>query len=119
MVEYFNVTEDGNDFISNKVLTGSKFWIFEGFAKDIIGGDEKPDILVKFSCTYTPNITGEHNFEIFAIGKSKLLIDETEIIDNWTNTSPGDAFLLMELRQKEVAKYLRKIKVIRLRFNII
>jgi hypothetical protein len=39
LVEYFYVTEDGkNDFISSKILTGSKFWIFEGFAKDISWG---------------------------------------------------------------------------------
>ena len=110
LVEYFNVSEDGNDFISSKVLTGSKFWIFEGFAKDIIGSDERPDILVKFSCTYTPNITGEHNFEIFAIGKSKLLIDETEIIDNWTNASPGDAFFAHGTASKRGGKVLKKNK---------
>jgi beta-glucosidase len=110
LVEYFNVTKNGNDFISSKVLSGSKFWIFEGFAKDIIGGDEKPDILVKFSCTYTPNITGKHNFEIFAIGKSKLLIDETEIIDNWTNTSPGDAFFAHGTTSKRGGKVLNKNK---------
>ena len=110
LVEYFNVTENGNDFISSKVLTGSKFWIFEGFAKDIIGFDEKPNILVKFSCTYTPNITGKHNFEIFAIGKSKLLIDETEVIDNWTNTSPGDAFFAHGTTSKRSGKVLKKNK---------
>ena len=51
LVEYFNVTENKNDFISSKVLRGSKFWIFEGFAKDIIGTEDRPDIFVKFSCT--------------------------------------------------------------------
>ena len=110
LVEYFDVADGKNTLISNKVLTGSKFWIFEGFAKDIIGGDEKPDILVKFSCTYTPDITGEHNFEIFAIGKSKLLIDETEIIDNWTNTSPGDAFFAHGTSSKRGSKVLKKDK---------
>jgi beta-glucosidase len=110
LVEYFDVADDKNTLISTKVLTGSKFWIFEGFAKDIIGGNEKPDILVKFSCTYTPNITGEHNFEIFAIGKSKLLIDETEIIDNWTNTSPGDAFFAHGTSSKRGSKLLKKDK---------
>ena len=110
LVEYFDVADGKNTLISNKVLTGSKFWIFEGFAKDIIGGSEKPDILVKFSCTYTPNITGEHNFEIFAIGKSKLLIDETEIIDNWTNTSPGDAFFAHGTSSKRGSKVLEKNK---------
>ena len=110
LVEYFDVADGKNALISNKVLTGSKFWIFEGFAKDIIGGNEKPDILVKFSCTYTPDITGEHNFEIFAIGKSKLLIDETEIIDNWTNPSPGDAFFAHGTTSKRGSKVLNENK---------
>ena len=68
LVEYYDISEGDNNFISSKVLTGSKFWIFEGFAKDIIGEQESPDILVKFSCTYIPDISGEHDFEIFAIG---------------------------------------------------
>jgi len=108
LVEYYDISEGGNNFISSKVLTGSKFWIFEGFAKDIIGEQESPDILVKFSCTYTPDISGEHDFEIFAIGKSKLLIDNKQIIDNWSNPLPGDAFFAHGTSSKRGTSYLEK-----------
>ena len=110
LVEYFNVTDNKNDFISSKVLRGSKFWIFEGFAKDIIGTEDRPDIYVKFSCTYVPDISGEHAFEIFAIGKSKLLINNEEIIDNWTDPLPGDAFFAHGSSPKRGASYLEKDK---------
>ena len=110
LVEYFNVTDNKNDFISSKVLRGSKFWIFEGFAKDIIGTEDRPDIFVKFSCTYVPDISGEHAFEIFAIGKSKLLINNEEIIDNWTDPLPGDAFFAHGSSPKRGASYLEKDK---------
>ena len=110
LVEYFNVTDNRNDFISSKVLRGSKFWIFEGFAKDIIGTEDRPDIFVKFSCTYVPDISGEHAFEIFAIGKSKLLINNKEIIDNWTDPLPGDAFFAHGSSSKRGASHLEKDK---------
>ena len=110
LVEYFNVTDNKNDFISSKVLRGSKFWIFEGFAKDIIGTEDRPDIFVKFSCTYVPDISGEHTFEIFAIGKSKLLINNEEIIDNWTDPLPGDAFFAHGSSSKRGASHLEKDK---------
>ena len=110
VVEYFNVTDNKNDFISSKVLRGSKFWIFEGFAKDIIGTEDRPDIFVKFSCTYVPDISGEHAFEIFAIGKSKLLINNEEIIDNWTDPLPGDAFFAHGSSSKRGASHLEKDK---------
>ena len=110
LVEYFNVTDNKNDFISSKVLRGSKFWIFEGFAKDIIGTEDRPDIFVKFSCTYVPDISGEHAFEIYAIGKSKLLINNEEIIDNWTDPLPGDAFFAHGSSSKRGASHLEKDK---------
>ena len=110
LVEYFNVTDNSNDFISSKVLRGSKFWIFEGFAKDIIGTEDRPDIFVKFSCTYVPDISGEHAFEIFAIGKSKLIINNEEIIDNWTDPLPGDAFFAHGSSSKRGASNLEKDK---------
>ena len=110
LVEYFNVTDNKNDFISSKVLRGSKFWIFEGFAKDIIGTEDRSDIFVKFSCTYVPDISGEHAFEIFAIGKSKLIINNEEIIDNWTDPLPGDAFFAHGSSPKRGASYLEKDK---------
>ena len=92
LVEYF----DGNKFNENLILEerliGSKFWVFEGFAKDVISKKERTNISVKFSCEYSPDISGSHEFEIFGIGQCRLLIDGNELIDNWTSTDPGEAF---------------------------
>ena len=92
LVEYF----DGENFEENLLfkenLRGSKFWVFEGFAKEIIGKEERSKTSVKFSCAYTPDISGEHAFEIFGIGQCRMLIDDVELIDNWNNIEPGEAF---------------------------
>ncbi len=92
LVEYF----DGNNFdknlLFNEYLTGNKFWVFEGFAKEIISKEERSETFVRFSCEYIPNISGKHEFEIFGIGQCRMLIDNVEIIDNWNNIEPGEAF---------------------------
>jgi len=108
LVEYF----DGNQFDKNLILeehlTGSKFWVFEGFAKDVISKEERPNISVKFSCTYKPDISGLHEFEIFGIGKCRLLIDGNELIDNWTSMDPGEAFFTFGSASKKGVINLQK-----------
>jgi len=92
LIEYFDHASNDTDPIHVEYGTGSKFWVFEGFAKEIIAKQERPDIYVKFTCTYVPDISGFHDFELFAIGKSKLLIDEKLVVDNWSQVKQGDAF---------------------------
>ncbi|MDA8607890.1 glycoside hydrolase family 3 C-terminal domain-containing protein [Gammaproteobacteria bacterium] len=108
LVEYF----DGNQFDKNLILeerlTGSKFWVFEGFAKDVISKEERPDISVRFSCTYKPDISGLHEFEIFGIGKCRLLIDGNQLIDNWTSMDPGEAFFTFASASKKGVINLQK-----------
>ena len=108
LVEYF----DGNQFDKNLILeerlTGSKFLVFEGFAKDVISKEERPDISVRFSCTYKPDISGLHEFEIFGIGKCRLLIDGNELIDNWTSMDPGEAFFTFGSASKKGVTNLQK-----------
>ena len=108
LVEYF----DGNQFDKNLILeerlTGSKFWVFEGFAKDVISKEERPDISVRFSCTYKTDISGLHEFEIFGIGKCRLLIDGNELIDNWTSMDPGEAFFTFGSASKKGVINLQK-----------
>ena len=110
LVEYF----DGNQFDKNLILeehlTGSKFWVFEGFAKDVISKEERPDISVRFSCTYKPDISGLHEFEIFGIGKCRLLIDGNELIDNWTSMDPGEAFFTFGSASKKGVTNLQKVE---------
>ena len=92
LVEYFEGSNFDENLLVKEHLIGNKFWVFEGFDKDVIAKFERPDISVRFSCAYTPDISGQHEFEIFGIGKARLFIDGEELIDNWTETSPGEAF---------------------------
>ena len=92
LVEYFEGSKFDGNILVQEHLIGNKFWVFEGFAKEVIAKFDRPDISVKFSCAYTPDISGNHEFEIFGIGKARLFIDGKELIDNWTETSPGEAF---------------------------
>ena len=108
LVEYFEGSTFDENLLVSEYLVGNKFWVFEGFAKDVIAKLERPDISVRFSCDYMPNITGDHEFEIFGIGKARLLINGEEIIDNWTETSPGEAFFSFSSQSRKGKMNLKK-----------
>ena len=67
----------------------------------MIGKKERSNISVRFSCKYTPEISGDHEFEIFGIGQCRLLIDGKELIDNWNNIEPGEAFFTFSSASKK------------------
>ena len=110
LVQYFNGDQFEENLLLEERLTGSKFWVFEGFAKDVISKEERPNISVKFSCTYKPDISGLHEFEVFGIGKCRLLIDGNELIDNWTSTDPGEAFFTFGSASKKGVANFQKGK---------
>ncbi len=101
LVEYFEGSNLDENLLTKEFLIGNKFWVFEGFAKEAIAKLESPDILVRFSCEYTPDISGVHEFEIFGIGKCRLSINGNEVIDNWTETLPGEAFFAFSSKSKK------------------
>ena len=92
LVEYFDGESFDKNLLFQENLIGSKFWVFEGFAKEIIAKEERPKTSVKFSCEYVPDVSGPHEFEIFGIGQCRMFIDNEELIDNWNNIEPGEAF---------------------------
>jgi beta-glucosidase len=110
LVEYFDKEINKDKLISSEVLKGNKFWVFEGFAKDIINKEERPSVIVRFSCDYSPDVSGEHDFEIFGIGLGKLKIDGKVLIDNWNETTQGEAFFSFATAPKRNSIYLDKNK---------
>ena len=108
LVEYFDKEINKDKLISSEVLKGNKFWVFEGFAKDIINKEERPSVIVRFSCDYSPDISGEHDFEIFGIGLGKLKIDGKVLIDNWNETTQGEAFFSFATAPKRNSIFLDK-----------
>ena len=83
-----------------KNLKEINFWVFDGFAKDIINREERPNIKVRFSCEYTPDIKGLHEFEVFGIGPCSMKINGKEIIDNASDILPGEAFFFWQRSKK-------------------
>jgi beta-glucosidase len=45
--------------------------------------------------TYVPVETGSHTFGLSAVGRSRLLVDGVEVLDNWTDPAPGETFFAM------------------------
>ena len=110
LVEYFDKEIRDDKLIDSEVLKGNKFWIFEGFAKDIINRNGRPSVIVRFSCNYSPDVSGNHEFEVFGIGLSKIKIDGNVLIDNWNETSPGEAFFSLATAAKRNSIKLEKGK---------
>ncbi len=42
--------------------------------------------------TFTPEVSGEHRFTLTSAGLSRLFIDGRQVIDNWTEQTPGTTF---------------------------
>ena len=106
-MEYFDGESFDKNILFQENLIGSKFWVFEGFAKEIIAKEERSKTSVKFSCEYAPDISGPHEFEIFGIGQCRMFIDNKELIDNWNNIEPGEAFFTFgSASKKGIANFI-------------
>jgi len=106
----YNDEKKADKLIDSEILKGNKFWIFEGFAKDIINKEDRPSVIVRFSCNYSPDVSGDHEFEVFGIGLSKIKIDGNILIDNWNETLPGEAFFSLATAAKRNSINLEKDK---------
>ena len=109
-VEYFDSEIDQSNLLKTEILTGNKFWVFDGFAKDIINREERPNIKVRFSCEYIPDVQGIHEFEVFGIGPCFMKIDGEQIIDNAKDIMPGEAFFSFGSEPKKSKQTLEKNK---------
>ena len=67
---------------------------------------------------YTPDISGDHEFEIFGIGLSKLKIDGEVLVDNWNETSPGEAFFSFATAPKRQSINLNKDQTYRFEVSL-
>jgi beta-glucosidase len=50
------------------------------------------DFRVSVTATYTPEITGVHEFGLEVVGKAKLYINQKLVVDNWTKQTRGTSF---------------------------
>jgi beta-glucosidase len=65
-------------------------------------------LLSSFLAIIDPDVSGDHEFEVFGIGLSKIKIDGNILIDNWNETSPGEAFFSLATAAKRNSINLEK-----------
>lgn len=53
----------------------------------------------RFAGTYVPDATGPHRFGLSAVGRARLLVDGSDVLDNWTAPAPGETFFGMGSRE--------------------
>lgn len=59
---------------------------------DLPPGVEPYNFSVRLTGVFTPPDTGTYTFSLVSGGISRLFVDGQEIIDNWTQQQPGEAF---------------------------
>ena len=92
LVEFYKGEDLAGDVLESSVMRGGRFWALTGFGIDIASKMETPSLSVRFTASLSPQISGEHMFELVSIGPARLKVDGKEIVDNWTSQEPGDAF---------------------------
>ena len=110
LVEFFEGDDLGGKVLGSEIMTGGKFWALTGFGMEVASKFEPPSLSVRFSSNFTPDISGEHLFEVISIGSARLKINGEEIIDNWTSQEPGDAFFNYGSAPRQSSIYLEKEK---------
>ena len=91
-VEFFEGKSFKGSPIETQTVNGNRFWALQGFATQFLQGDKRPEISIRFAAHYEPQISGDHEFEIFSIGLSRFKVNGKTIIDNWNSQKKGDAF---------------------------
>jgi beta-glucosidase len=107
-VEFF----DGNTFDSEPIhithMSGRKFWAFNGFGLNELAKSKSRSLSARFTAEFTPDIDGEHFFEIFGIGPSRMIMDDEEVIDNWSSQDPGETFFALGSAPRQCTLTLEK-----------
>ena len=72
---------------------------------------------MRLSGTYRPDRDGEHVFGLVSAGFARLFIDDVEVIDNWTDQTPGESFFGFGSAEKTAAPVLIKDKAYSIRIE--
>jgi beta-glucosidase len=87
-LEYFNNQDLSGVAVHSQVVQGSEQLMFGEIAPGL-----NPDAFsARLSTTYTPDLDGVYQFSVQSVGKTRVLVNGQEIIDNWTNQTKGESF---------------------------
>jgi beta-glucosidase len=87
-VDYFNSGDLSGPVVFHKHVSESELMWFGEVAPGV-----RNDIFsARLSTRFTPDQGGEHQFGLVSAGVSRLFVDGTLVVDNWTDWRPGDNF---------------------------
>lgn len=73
--------------VSTKIQTRGMVFFGSQEAAGVVG-----PFTVRLSGRFTAKDTGAHEFGVMSAGLSRLKVDGAEVIDNWTDQTPGESF---------------------------
>lgn len=88
-------TFDGSELAGEPVVTSRSRTV------GTVLGDLRADVpdprswSQRWSGTLAVAESGSHRFGVFAVGPSRVLVDDIVVCDNWTSPTPGDGFFQM------------------------
>jgi len=90
LLELFNPGEAAAALARGVELT---FNPMGGLPLNMIGGRRiQQGFTARLSGTFTATDAGEYQFGLLSSGLSRLFLDDEEVVDNWTEQTPGEAF---------------------------
>ncbi len=102
-VEYFN----------NNDLTGAPIWQETKATSELMWFDDVPQgvnphqFSVRCTTRFTPQETGSYTFGLVSAGRSRLIIDGQEVIENWTQQTPGEEYFGMGSTEVQAIVFLQ------------
>jgi beta-glucosidase len=87
-IEYFaNQDLSGNPVFTAHTRSSEQMW-WGGLPEGI----DRRNFSARMTGTFVPDESGTYSFGLTSGGLSRLFVDGTEVIDNWTQQTPGDSF---------------------------
>ena len=100
---YFNTADLSGSPVVN-ALSGSSALLWLGNLPKEINPHQ---FSVRATAHFTPESSGHYRFGLVSAGLSRLLLDGREIVDNWTQQQPGEAFFGMGSAEASASVELR------------
>ncbi|MFM8354851.1 MAG: glycoside hydrolase family 3 C-terminal domain-containing protein, partial [Gammaproteobacteria bacterium] len=114
-LDFFNPDSSAPARAESVVLT---FNPMGGLPLNMIGGRHvQPGFSARLTGEFTPATSGEHGFGLLSSGLTRMFLDDVEIIDNWTQQEPGQAFFSWGSTERRAARSLTAGQTYRLRIE--
>ena len=89
-VSYFNTPDLSGAVVATGQATGECVWMGLPHA-----GVDPAVFSASLKGSFTPDVSGPHRLGLASAGRSRLLLDGREVIENWDSWRPGGAFFGM------------------------